>query len=99
MLGWTTIRIAGDSMSPAVEPGDWWLVRRGPSVRPGDVIAFRHPGRIDLLTVKRAVERRPEGWWVLGDNVDRSDDSRTFGVVPDEAIVGVLRLRYRRGRS
>ena len=96
--GWTTIAIAGDSMVPAASPGDWWLVRRTTRIRPGDLVAFRHPVRIDLLVVKRAVERRPDGWWMLGDNPARSDDSRHFGAVPDDRIVGVLRLRYRRAR-
>ena len=45
--------------------------------------------------VKRLVERRAEGWWVLGDNADLSEDSRQFGAVPEELIVGRLILRYR----
>ena len=97
MLGWTTIRIAGDSMLPVTGPGDWWLVRRTSRVRPGELMAFWHPQRVDLLVVKRAVEQRPEGWWVLGDNPARSDDSRQFGAVPPDLVLGVPRLRYRRG--
>ena len=99
MLGWTTIAIAGDSMVPATGPGDWWLVREGARIRPGDLVAFWHPERVDLLVVKRAVEQRSEGWWMLGDNPDRSDDSRVFGAVAPDRIVGVLRLRYRRARA
>lgn len=96
MLGWTTVAIAGDSMVPAANPGEWWLVRRGLRVRPGDLVAFWHPDRVDLLVVKRAVEERDGAWWMLGDNPARSDDSRAFGPVPNDRIVGVLRLRYRR---
>lgn len=99
MLGWTAIAIAGDSMVPAANPGDWWVVRQGARVRPGDLVALWHPDRPDLLVVKRAVELRETGWWVLGDNPARSDDSRTFGVVPADRIVGVLRFRYRRARA
>ena len=99
MLGWTTVAIAGDSMLPAARPGDWWAVRCGARVRPGDLVAFWHPERADLLIVKRAVEEREGGWWVLGDNPERSDDSRTFGPVPEDRIAGVLRFRYRRARA
>lgn len=99
MLGWTTIAIAGDSMVPAANPGEWWLVRRGARISRGDLVAFWHPERLDLLVVKRAVESRDGGWWMLGDNPGRSDDSRTFGVVPADRIVGVLRFRYRRARA
>ena len=99
MLGWTTIAIAGDSMVPTAHPGDWWLMRRGARVRCGDLVAFWHPDRIDLLVVKRAVEERDGGWWMVGDNPERSDDSRVFGAVPVDRIVGVLRFRYRRARA
>ena len=33
-------------------------------------------------------------YWVQGDAVDRSTDSRTFGPVPRSAIRGIVRLRY-----
>lgn len=99
MLGYTTIAIAGESMLPTMRPGEWWIVRRGARVRSGAVIAFWHPTRLDLLVVKRAVEQREGGWWVLGDNPDRSDDSRSFGVVPADRVVGVLRFRYRRAST
>jgi nickel-type superoxide dismutase maturation protease len=99
VLGWRTIAIAGDSMVPTTGPGDWWLVREGTAIRAGDLVAFWHPQRVDLLVVKRAAEQRADGWWVLGDNAERSDDSRVFGAVPRELIVGVLRFRYRRARA
>lgn len=96
MLPWTAVAIAGDSMIPAMRPGDWWLVRRTTRVRPGHVVAFWHPQRIDLLTVKRVSHAVDGGWWVLGDNPQASDDSRTFGPVDPSLIVGRLVLRYRR---
>ena len=99
MLGWTTVRIAEKSMLPAYRPGDWWVVRRTSRVRrarPGDVVAAWHPQRIDLVIVKRVEHRDGDGWWLVGDNAAASDDSRTFGAVPDDAIIGRLTLRYRR---
>lgn len=82
-------------MEPAAVNGDWWLVRRTRRFRPGAVVLLTHPRRPDLMVVKRLVERRADGWWVVGDNPDHSEDSRQFGTVPEELIVGRLILRYR----
>lgn len=98
MFGLTTIAIAGDSMLPSTSAGDWWLVRRTSRVRPGDLALLHHPERVDLLIVKRVVRAVDGGWWVEGDNPERSDDSRSFGAVAAGAIVGRLLVRYRRVR-
>lgn len=95
MRAFTTVRIVGPSMEPALVNGDWWLVRRSTRLRPGVVVLLQHPGRPELSVVKRLAERRESGWWVLGDNPDHSEDSRQFGAVPEELIVGRLILRYR----
>ncbi len=95
MRAFTSVRIVGPSMEPAVVNGDWWLVRRSPRLSPGAVVLMKHPRRPELSVVKRLVERRAGGWWVLGDNPDHSEDSRQFGTVPEDLIVGRLILRYR----
>ena len=59
------------------------------------MVVLRHPFQQDLLVVKRAVERREGGWWVLGDNAFASGDSTDYGAVPDELILGRVRFRYR----
>jgi nickel-type superoxide dismutase maturation protease len=90
----TRVRVIGPSMEPAARNGDWWLVHRTTRVHPGDVVLLVHPGRPDALVVKRVTRREADGWWVLGDNADASEDSRQFGVVPDGGIVGRLVWRY-----
>ena len=94
MLPLTRVRIVGPSMEPALRNGDWWLVRRTSRVRVGDAALLVHPDRPDTLIVKRLARREPDGWWVLGDNVHSSEDSRSFGVVPTANIVGRLAARY-----
>ncbi|MEU8582172.1 nickel-type superoxide dismutase maturation protease [Streptomyces abikoensis] len=83
------------SMVPTLNPGDQLIVRYGAPVRPGDVVVLRHPFRQDLLIVKRVVERRDGGWWVMGDNPLVENDSREFGAVPEEFVVARAWLRLR----
>ena len=91
------VAVAGDSMRPTLDDGDWLLCRRAPAargVRQGDVVVLERPDRRGLLIVKRAVRRAPEGWWVEGDNAAASDDSRLFGPVPDRFVVARVAARY-----
>jgi len=96
MRSWTTVRIIGPSMEPALRSGEWWVVRPTRRIRIGHVVAARHPERPDLVVVKRVVRREGSGWWLEGDNAGGSDDSRAFGEVSEESILGVLWWRHRR---
>ena len=87
--------VTGPSMVPTLRHGDQLVVRYGAKVRAGDVVVLRHPFQQDLLVVKRAVERRDGGWWVLGDNAYAGGDSTDYGTVPDELVLGKVVLRYR----
>jgi nickel-type superoxide dismutase maturation protease len=91
------VKVAERSMEPALRPGDWLLVRRTRRIRPGQIVLARHPGRPDLLIVKRAARREDGGWWLESDNPDAGAvDSRRFGAVPLTLIEGRLLARYRR---
>ena len=98
MLAFTSVRIVGPSMEPGFRNGDWWLVRRLTSFQPGQVVLMTHPERPHALIVKRLARRDPDGWWVLGDNRTMSEDSRAFGHVPPESLIGKLVWRYWRQR-
>lgn len=88
--------VTGPSMVPTLLHGDQLVVRYGAVVRPGDVVVLRHPFQQDLLVVKRAVERRPGGWWVLGDNpYNETGDSTDYGTVPEELVLATAVLRFR----
>lgn len=87
------------SMLPTLRPGDRLVVKYGSRVRPGAVVLLRHPLQHDLLIVKRAVERRSGGWWVVGDNPQVRNDSREFGAVPDDLMVARAWVRLRPPRG
>lgn len=87
--GWALVR--GESMEPTLSAGDRLLVsyRRLPA--PGDVVVARFPD--GTLTVKRAVERRTTGWWLLSDNAAAGVDSRHRGPVADADVLAVVLAR------
>ena len=97
------IEVAGRSMEPTLQPGDWLLATRAGRVRRGSIVVVAHPRR-SLDLVKRVsavpgdvVDGRalgPSEYLVVGDNSTGSTDGRTFGTVPRGAIEGVVRLRY-----
>jgi nickel-type superoxide dismutase maturation protease len=95
------VAVAERSMQPALQPGDWLLVLRSvraarpPAVRPGQIVIARHPGRPDLLLVKRAARRDGAGWWLESDNPGAGAvDSLVFGAVAPELIEGRVLRRY-----
>jgi nickel-type superoxide dismutase maturation protease len=96
----TRVAVAERSMEPALRPGDWLLVRRTRRVRAGQIVVARHPGRPDMLIVKRAARPVDGGWWLESDNpAAGAVDSRRFGPVPAALIEGRVLLRYWRPRT
>ena len=106
-LRWKPFRveIEGSSMSPALEPGDWALAVAPGRLGRGDVVVIEHPTRPVFELVKRVVAEpgdvtsdgrllRADEYWVEGDNVAASTDSRRFGPVRREAVRAEVRLVY-----
>ena len=101
-------------MRPTLRPGDRVLVWRWTcvwGVRPGDVVVARDPELPGLHLIKRVAAVPGQayagvaglhGLVVLGEDPSASRDSRAFGRVAREAIVGRVVWRYlpgaRRGR-
>ncbi|HEY6058710.1 MAG TPA: S26 family signal peptidase [Candidatus Limnocylindrales bacterium] len=100
--------VAEGSMRPGIEPGDWLLVDPTTTSWPrrGSLVLFREPAS-DLLVIKR-VGGRPDDVvatefgqlrltateaWLVGDAPD-SHDSRHYGPVPIERLVGRPWFRY-----
>jgi nickel-type superoxide dismutase maturation protease len=86
-------------MAPLLEPGDEVLVdthayRQTPPC-PGDIVVARHPYRADLLLIKRVAKVHEDGGCLLeGDNPSESTDSRAFGALPAERILGRVTSRF-----
>src|SRR3984957_3685898 len=96
----TRVAVAERSMEPALRPGDWLLVWRTRRVRAGQIVLARHPGRPDLLIVKRGAHRVPDGGWWVGATppAPGAGHTRRFGPVPGALIEGRVLARYWRPR-
>jgi nickel-type superoxide dismutase maturation protease len=88
------VRLAGDSMLPAFQPGDRLLVGPPARIAPGTVVALPDPRSPARLIVKR-VHAAGRTWVdVRGDNPAASTDSRHFGPVPRSQLTGRIVYRY-----
>jgi signal peptidase S26 family len=107
VLRWKPFRveIAGPSMAPTLQPGDWALAVKRNRIRRWDVVVVEHPHRPGFEMVKRVVgipdELAPHGaileadeWWVEGDSPAESTDSRHFGPVRSDHVKATVRLIY-----
>ena len=92
-----TYVVSGRSMLPSYREGDWLVLRtRAPGAstpRRGQVVVARIPGDIEAIKRIRLVDSEGRAW-LQGDNADESTDSRDFGPVSPDAIVGRVLFRY-----
>lgn len=82
-------------MEPALREGDWLIVaplRRSPS--PGEIVLARDPRAPERLLLKRVAAVDDGRCTLLGDRPEASTDSRTFGPVPLEDVLGRAVFRY-----
>ena len=89
------IEVSGASMLPAFEPGDRVVVVRAGRIRPGDAVACADPRDPVRIMVKRVASVTDDARYVvLGDNAAASTDSRHFGPIGIDSIIGRLVYRY-----
>lgn len=89
----TVSQTDGLSMIPTYAPGERLLIRYGAGFEVGDVVVLRHMDRIEI---KRVKSLNADGVWVEGDNDPVSTDSRSYGSVPTQAIIGKVVYRFPR---
>ena len=85
----TKFRITGHSMQPKLKENDLVLVSKifyifkSPSIN--DIVAFERSGKI---LVKRIIKISGNNYFISGDNKKDSFDSKAFGPIKKESIVG-----------
>ena len=116
MLGFSTVKVSGSSMSPTFMPGDWLLIKEIKSSshpqKLHSVYLINDPERPGIKLLKRIISiemNEAEGgeivgknaqfrYWMEGDHPS-STDSRKWGWLNQDQIIGKVVIRYRRGRS
>ena len=64
--------------------------------RVGDIVVVRHPAK-HILLLKRILRIQNNIYWVQGDNKDQSSDSRDFGWISRDFILGKAKIIQNRG--
>ncbi len=91
------VTISGDSMSPLYLDGDEVTVDKGAysneSPKVGDVILFKHPFIKDYFMIKKISDyildyENKKRYYVIGIHQENSTDSRSFGTIKFEDIIG-----------
>jgi signal peptidase I len=91
-------------MYPTLRPGERVLfdrlAYRASAPRAGDIVLARHPARPGVRFIKRvaaspdSVSLAPDEYWLLGDDPDRSTDSRQLGPFARRDILARAWLVY-----
>lgn len=88
----TRFRVQDLSMEPTLKSGDYVLVNRWAytfrNPVKGDLIVLKHPQDGSRFLLKRVEEVRDAEYFVAGDNTDFSQDSRHFGPIRKDLIIG-----------
>ncbi len=89
----TRFKVEDRSMEPIFKSGDYILVNNlayifgNPSK--GDAIVLKHPKEKNKFLIKRiSVVTNSNEYYVVGDNKSFSQDSRHFGPIKKDLIVG-----------
>jgi phage repressor protein C with HTH and peptisase S24 domain len=89
----TRVAVSGHSMEPALRDGDWLIVDRRGSARPGSVVVARDPRAVGRIIVKRVREVGTDSQLLLeSDHPAHSDEM--IGPVDQADVIGTVLFRY-----
>lgn len=81
-------------MTPLLAAGDEVLYAPRQPAAPGDLVVARHPFDTTVVLIKRVERFDDRGHaWLVGINPAESTDSRSFGAVPPDRLLGRVTCR------
>lgn len=81
--------IDGDSMLPTLKSGQTIMVDPKAKISSGDIVLAAHPFKKSVNMIKRVESIKSDGRFILiGDNPNASSDSRVFGSISRDGILG-----------
>ncbi|MBV7333053.1 nickel-type superoxide dismutase maturation protease [Chloroflexi bacterium TSY] len=86
-------RVSGVSMQPTLKPGTLVFIDESAYIHslpaPRDIVIARHPYQRNLNMLKRVQSVDKEGrCFLISDNPTEGTDSRTFGAIRVDRIIG-----------
>lgn len=88
------MEVQGNSMEPELKSGDRIVVKKtGNALEIGDIVVLCAPQKNHRL-VKRIVQKNGNQLFVEGDNKNESTDSRMFGWIHENAVLGKAVKKY-----
>ena len=92
------LRVEGESMLPLLQPGDQILFaphaykKSKPQVE--DIIVALHPLQSNLTIIKRIKQSQCDRYFIVGDNLQSSTDSRHWGMIGFANIMGRVTSKF-----
>ncbi len=94
-------RVTGLSMFPCLVAGEEVIAQvKAYELQINDIVVLSHPLRPHLIMIKRIKEVKLEpktgkkSYFVQGDNISVSTDSRHFGWINEDLIIGKVICRF-----
>lgn len=81
-------------MAPSLREGARVFATSFGRKRVGDIIIFSHPDYPQTHSIKRIIGKNESGLTVEGDNLTRSTDSRHYGPISNEDVIGKIQFQY-----
>lgn len=91
-------RVDGSSMAPTLSEGDYVFLLKTKAAKDDDIVVARKPGS-DKMIIKRVLSHENDDFFVIGDNHKASTDSRSFGPISRQEIIGRVILTLRKPKQ
>ncbi len=84
--------VSGNSMSPLLHDGDVVYTKKSAEIEVSEIVVVQHPFRKKYI-IKQVTAIHGDMLKLSGLNPEESEDSRTFGYIPKNDILGVVMMK------